>query len=210
MFSYKKDYEKSDCNCHENDKHEDSKTDRCNDKDKKENKDRRDDKKDHKPHPPHHKTCVREVLAAILKAQKKAEHEDECKTSCNESIKELLGEHKKPKKNTIPFILYNEDAEPFKGTGVTTFHDSKHKKFACITSFIFRIKQLDGKCAVIELLTFKHSKCSHDPNQDCRKKNTPCGQIDDKNVDDLIKTGICITVDLSCFCAVTCLPAVRL
>jgi hypothetical protein len=154
------------------------------------------------------KHCVAEVLEAIHEAQKKVKKEDGCKTSCEKSIKELLGDCKKPKKNTIPFILYC-GCEPFKATGATTFkdHHSKEKKIACITSFIFRINDFDGKCASLELLTFKPKKCS----KDFKKKHcSPCGQIDCENIDDLVKTGICITVDLSCFCAITCLPAVRL
>ncbi|WHY64151.1 CotY/CotZ family spore coat protein [Cytobacillus firmus] len=205
MFKYSHhDHKDESSCCHDEDKHRDWKDDEssddCHDKDK--------DKKDHDKHPRHHKVCVREVLAAILNAQKKAKRDDECKTSCNESIKELLGDSKKPKKNAIPFILYNEEAEPFKASGVTIFSHSKQKKFACIESFIFKIKDLDGKCAVLELLTFKHGKCS----KDLFKKSicSPCSQIDCEDVSDLMGTGICITVDLSCFCGVTCLPAVRL
>jgi Spore coat protein Z len=195
----------------------DESSDDCCDKDKKDDKkdngkkdDKKDgkDKKDHPKPPPHHKTCVKEVLAAIHKAQKKAKHEDSCKTSCNSSLRELLGESKKPKKNSIPFILYTEEGVPFKATGVTTFTHSKQTKFACIDSFIFRIKDLDGKCAVLELLTFKPSKCTKDPFK--KSICSPCSQIDCESVSDLIRTGICINVDLSCFCAVTCLPAVRL
>lgn len=152
--------------------------------------------------------CVKEILEAILEAQRKAEKVDDCKISCKESIKELLGECKKPKKNTIPFILYCGDCEPFKATGVTTFTSpSKCKKFACITSFIFRIKDIDHKCAVLELLAFKPEKKKENH---CEELCSPCCQIDCENVDDLMRTGICITVDLSCFCAITCLPAVCL
>ncbi|WP_260508022.1 CotY/CotZ family spore coat protein [Cytobacillus firmus] len=216
-YSHQDDKDESSC-CHDDDKHrdcmEEESSDDCQDKEKKEKdkgkKDDKDDKdkKDHHKHPTHHKVCVREVLAAILNAQKKAKRDDECKTSCNESIKELLGESKKPKKNTIPFILYNEEAEPFKASGVTIISHTKQKKFACIESFIFKIKDLDGKCAVLELLTFKPGKCTKDPFR--KSICSPCSQIDCENVSDLMGTGICINVDLSCFCAVTCLPAVRL
>lgn len=159
-----------------------------------------------------YENCVEEVLEAIFKAQKKAGLDDECRSSCRESIDDLMGGHKKPKKNTIPFLLYCGSCEPFKATGVTTFtHHSKEKKFACITSFIFRIKEFDGKCAVLELLTFKQCKSSKDPFKSHTKDFcSPCSQIDCENVEDLISTGICINVDLSCFCAVTCLPAIRL
>ncbi|WML50090.1 CotY/CotZ family spore coat protein [Neobacillus sp. PS3-34] len=149
--------------------------------------------------------------------KRKAKKKKECNTSCNESIHQLLGESKKskkPKKNTIPFILYCGDCEPFKATGVTTFScHSKKEKFACITSFIFRIKDIDNNCAVLELLKIKSEKDhSSDTDKNCKSKDvcSPCCQINSKDVDDLEKTGICITVDLTCFCAITCLPAVRL
>lgn len=157
--------------------------------------------------------CVEEVLEAILRAQRKVKREDECHTSCKESIDDLLGKSKKSKKNTIPFILFCGDCEPFKATGVTTvLCHSKKKKFVCKTSFIFRIKDLKNHCAVLELLTFKNKKdFSSDPYKKGDKIfSSPCCQIDHENVDDLVKTGICINVDLSCICAITCLPAVCL
>ncbi|WP_368086652.1 CotY/CotZ family spore coat protein [Bacillus sp. cl95] len=149
----------------------------------------------------------------MLHAQKKVKKEKECDTSCKESIQQLLGESKKPKKNTIPFILYCGDCEPFKATGVTTYSSySKKEKFACITSFIFRIKAIENNCAVLELLKIKSEKEHSSDSKNCKSKDvcSPCCQIDGKDVDDLEKTGICITVDLSCFCAITCLPAVCL
>lgn len=171
------------------DTHWDHDDDQCDDNDK---------GNDH--HQENHKgSCVRETLEAILIAQRKAKRDDKCKTSCKESINELLGEHRKPKKNTIPFILFCGDCEPFKASGVKVFSEPMNKKkFACITSFVFRIKDLDDNCAVLELLAFKTNN----------KSNSPCCQINNQEVDDLVKTGICITVDLSCFCAISCMPAV--
>ncbi|PAV30535.1 hypothetical protein CIL05_05390 [Virgibacillus profundi] len=161
----------------------------------------------------HHKNCVEDVLEAILKAQKKAKNDRHCKTSCEDSINDLLGKKKKVTKNTIPFILYC-GCEPFKGTGVVTYSScsKKDKRFRCIDSFIFKIKELDGNCAVLELLAFKSNlRYSADSKGDCSHNPcSPCCQIDGKCVDDLIRTGICIHVDLSCFSAVTCLPAVYL
>lgn len=164
-----------------------------------------------KKHQKHFDNCVEDVLAAILKAQRKVKNEHECKTSCKQSIDDLLGEKKKkPKKNTIPFILYC-NCKPFKGTGVSTYscHHSKNKKFKCVETYVFKIKDLKGSCAVLELLTFKsHSK--HSDKQSNSNVSSPCQQIDHKCVNDLMATGICINVDLSCFCAVTCLDAVYL
>lgn len=167
----------------------------------------------HEDHDKSHESCVEEVLEAIFTAQKKVEKADKCKNSCDASIRELLGETKKARKNTIPFILYCGGCEPFKASGVTTIsHHSNKKKFVCITSFIFRIEEIKDHCAVLELLTFtSDKKCEKDCHMKCNGNDvcTPCCQIDDEDVDDLIKTGICLNVDLSCFCAVTCLPAVN-
>lgn len=155
----------------------------------------------------HKGACVEEILEAILKAQRKAEndHDKKC-SSCDESFEERLEEkeHRKFSKNTIPVILYC-GCEPFKGEGVTACPAGmKDKKFICITSFIFKVREIKGNCAELELLTFK-------PKRDrCNKFMSPCEQINHQYVSDLMKTGICITVDLSCFCAVTTLPAVRL
>ncbi|KOP83682.1 CotY/CotZ family spore coat protein [Cytobacillus solani] len=157
-----------------------------------------------KPCKNHHKdneTCVEEILHAILLAQRKAGDDDHCKHSY-----EVYEEGRKRKKNTIPFILYCGNCKPFKATGVTSFSSySKQKKFACISSFIFKIKDLDEKCVTLELLIIKSDqKCENN------EPKTPCNQIDGKKVDDLVKTGIFINIDLSCLCAITCLPAVYL
>lgn len=154
------------------------------------------------------RTCVEEVLEAILKAQRKVEkeqkeHKMKC-SACEESFDDILEEPKEFRKNTIPIILYC-GCEPFKAEGVTTYPvSSKDKNFVCITSFIFKVRDIKKHCAELELLTFK-------PKKDrCDRFKSPCDQINHQNVKDLVKTGICITVDLSCFCAVTNLPAVRL
>ena len=173
-----------------------------------------------KHHDKDEQACVEEVLEAILKAQRKVEKEDKKKcSSCKESIHELLEEHKKPKKDTIPFILYC-GCDPFKATGVTTDGKGpKDRKLDCVTSFIFKIKDLKGECAELELLTFKSKKDDgkkdNDHKDDHKKGHhkkdlSLCEQIDHEKVEDLEATGICINVDLSCFCGITCLPAVRL
>ena len=167
--------------------------------------------KDETDHHDHHGGCVGDVLEAILHAQEKAEKQNDCHHSCNESISDLLEEKKRSKKNTIPFLLFCGDCEPFKGSGVKVVKNqhTKKKKFACISSFIFKIKDLNNGCAVLELLTFKPNKsCNSDHKENQKNPCTPCCQIDFKDVDDLAGTGICITVDLACFCAISCLPAV--
>ncbi|MCA0984414.1 spore coat protein [Halobacillus yeomjeoni] len=158
----------------------------------------------------HYKNCVEDVLDAILYAQEAAEKHNDCHTSCKRSIEDLLGEKKKVKKNTVPVMLYC-GCHPYKGTGVTTYTcHSKKTKFKCVETFIFKVKDLDKKCAVLELLVFK-SDLKHEKGKDGKcPKRSACDQVDHKYLDDLVGTGICINVDLSCFCAVTCLPAVYL
>jgi hypothetical protein len=161
----------------------------------------------------HHVDCVEDVLKAIHFAQKKAKEQHECDTSCKMAISELLGEEKRSKKNTIPFILYC-GCKPFKGTGVTTYYSHSDKeKFACIHSFIFKVKKINNGCAVLELLKFKSKKfhsADDVKNSNDKKECSSCSQIHNKDVKDLVGTGICITVDLSCFCAITCLPPICL
>ncbi|GEN53779.1 CotY/CotZ family spore coat protein [Halobacillus faecis] len=164
-------------------------------------------KKDKHHKAKHYKNCVEEVLAAILYAQKKVKNE--CYTSCQQSINELLGE-KRVKKNTIPFLLYC-GCEPFKGTGVATYScHSKKEKIKCIHTHIFKIKELNKDCAVLELLDFKKDLKEKQPKHCHSKHGSACHQLDNKSLDDLVGTGVCISVDLSCFCAITCLPAVHL
>lgn len=153
----------------------------------------------------HHNACVEDILAAILKAQKKVEKEQKGKCSvCDESFDELLEEPKKFSKNTIPFILYC-GCKPFKAESVSVCSiGGKDKKFVCVTSFIFKIVELKGNCAKLELLTFKSKR------ERCDQLHSPCEQVANQYVHDLMKTGVCITVDLSCFCGISVLPAVRL
>ncbi|WP_226584254.1 CotY/CotZ family spore coat protein [Halobacillus litoralis] len=156
----------------------------------------------------HYKNCVKDVLEAILYAQNKAE-DGCCKSSCKQSIDDLLGE-KKVCKNTIPFLLYC-GCDPFKGTGVTTYScHPKKEKLKCIHTHVFKIKELEKDCAVLELLFFKSDLKDAGKRKHGYSKNDACSQVDDKDLDDLVGTGICMTVDLSCFCGITCLPAVRL
>jgi hypothetical protein len=159
----------------------------------------------------HDEKCVEDVLQAILEAQRKAKQDDCCETSCNDSINDLLGKKRKVTKNTIPFILYC-GCEPFKGTGVLTYtcHSNKKKKLKCIDSFIFKVKDIKEGCAVLELLAFKCDLKYKPDSSNCHSLDNPCCQIDGQCVEDLMRTGICITVDLSNFNSISCLPAVYL
>jgi hypothetical protein len=155
--------------------------------------------------------CVKSTLEKILYAQNNVVNRAaaDCEVSCEQSIDMLLNPIEEEPKNTIPFMLFCNGCETFKVNGVTTFfdHHSKKEKFYCFTTFIFKIKKLDKNCATLELLTIDpDGKPKHDEHCVC----TPCSQLHCENVEDLIATGVCVKIDISCFCGIQCLPAVRL
>lgn len=140
--------------------------------------------------------CVADVLNEIVEAQEDIQ-EFCCDTSCERSISDLLGETENKKGlDTVPVILYCNDCKPFKGFGADKKYTGKIGKI--VSSFIFRVKSIDGDCAVLELLLKDGETCGYDSLKDPT----------DQSTDDLEATGICITVDINCFCHITCLPAI--
>ena len=137
--------------------------------------------------------CVADILREIADAQ--SDLLSDCTTSCEQSIADLLGDTAPTANNldTVPVILYCKgDCKPFKGYGVPL-----EDLGAAFASFYFRVKQVnDDNCAVLELL-----REENDPKDDPR---SPVEQ----RTSDLEVTGVCITVDLDCFCHITCLPAI--
>ncbi|MFC4386877.1 CotY/CotZ family spore coat protein [Gracilibacillus marinus] len=145
--------------------------------------------------------CVCDVVRAIADAQD-AVVDQHCDVSCSQSIRNLVSPTTTNGYDTVPFILYGKTLKPFKASGVVVSNQggSNNTKFECVESFIFRVNEVsDDCCAVLELLAF---------DGDSNACDEPCDQLDNEKVEDLERTGICITVDLSCFCAITCLPAV--
>lgn len=150
--------------------------------------------------------CVADVLRRVADAQDEVDGNDgDCDVSCNRSIQELLAGAVSPTTfDTIPLILYC-GCDPFLGTGVRTISRgaSGNPRLQCIESFFFRVTSVDNKgCAKIELLVTDDTG-----NQELPPNAEPCDQIRG-NETEFFRTGICITVDLSCFCAVVCLDPV--
>ncbi|SHN17275.1 CotY/CotZ family spore coat protein [Gracilibacillus kekensis] len=147
------------------------------------------------------KDCVCDVVRAIADAQDNVV-DQHCDVSCAQSIRDLVSPVSGNGLDTVPFILYDKKGKPFKGYGAEVrTQGGGPARFDCFDSFIFRVNEVDAEdcCAVLELLVFDNDESAgHDP----------CDQIDNEQVSDLERTGICITVDLNCFCAITCLPAV--
>ncbi|WP_163972051.1 CotY/CotZ family spore coat protein [Oceanobacillus halotolerans] len=137
--------------------------------------------------------CVCDILREIADAQEDIV-ENCCDTSCEQSISDLLGETDPGNGlDTVPVLLYCKDGcEPFRGYGADP-DDIRN----IVGSFYFRVKDVDDDCcAVLELL--------RDPSDGDPKPDNPVEQ----HTGELRATGICMTVDLNCFCHVTCLPAI--
>ncbi len=143
--------------------------------------------------------CVADILKDIVDAQNDIV-ENCCETSCDESISDLLGDtdRRDDDLDTVPIILYCKDGcKPFKGFGA--LKERRNKIGPILASFIFRVKKIDNDhCAVLELLI------KDNENTGCDHLKCPT----DQSTDRLRATGICLTVDLDCFCHVTCLPAI--
>lgn len=146
--------------------------------------------------------CVCAVLRSIVDAQDQVNPEpvdNDCDVSCARSIDELLNPIVSPTSdnNTIPVILYCE-CSPFLGFGVKKVSGT----FTCFQSFVFKVKSVDDDCcAVLELLQTNKSQ-SHGSYPPSPVIDDPCDQFP---ATGFTGTGICITVDLGCFCGVTCL-----
>lgn len=142
--------------------------------------------------------CVVDILKDIVDAQNDIV-ENCCDTSCDQSISDLLGETDPGSGlDTVPIILYCKDGcKPFKGFGA--LKKGRNSIGPIRASFIFRVKKIDkDHCAVLELLLKDGEKTG------CEELKCPT----DQDADRLRATGICLTVDLDCFCHVTCLPAI--
>jgi hypothetical protein len=155
--------------------------------------------------------CVCDVVRAIADAQNDVV-DDLCDVSCAKSINSLVSPVSRNNLDTVPFILYTKDLKPFKAFGADIEISGGRPRFDCVESFIFRVNEVsDDCCAVLELLTFDDDQPDAPGNQHgAAYDKDPCDQLDGEKVEDLNRTGICITVDLKCFCAITCLPAVSL
>lgn len=147
--------------------------------------------------------CVCDILRNIADVQDRVDPvvDNDCEVSCARSIDELLAGTTPPTpilNNTIPVILYC-DCSPFVGFGVRKIGPT----FTCFQSFIFKVKEVDDDCcAVLELLQTNKSNGTYPPPI---TEFDPCDQFP---ATEIFGTGICITVDLSCFCGVTCLEPV--
>ena len=173
-------------------------------------------------------SCVTDVVRNIVRAQKKAVEAEEntCLTGCDRSINELLSPFEENRErirhNTIPFMLFSKECgKPFTGVGVRQRHNkgSNHSFFECIESPVFRVKSfLDNSdsCVRLELLTpVSGPSGKQGPNQNpdadrhCHDRHgSSLCNILPRHTRNFRATGICITVDLHCFCGISCLDPI--
>lgn len=161
------------------------------------------------------KHCICHTVKKIIDAQNRVNNVDGCATSCEQSIKQILSpiKDRKHKHTTIPFILFNKDSTPFIAQSIFKQDDidcPDESFFQCLTTPILRAKKLSHSnpcCVVVELLRPVNKEgipvteyganladffCTH---KKCRIINFQ-------------ETGICLTLDLNCFCSIQCLEPI--
>jgi len=167
--------------------------------------------------------CVCSTLAAIAEAQEKIE--DDCQTGCRRSIEELKGFVKPKGFDTIP-VLLTIDGRPFSAVGATRSH-SRGENFNIFKSFLFRVSDVSSGtcCATLELLkpvkghhwnessSSSHKHESSSSSSSSKHDYSNCMDFCDfldliENSDKIVRTGICVTVDLNDFTSVSCFPAI--
>ena len=112
----------------------------------------------------------------------------------------ILGAHNSASvANTRPFILYTKAGVPFEAFAPSA-------SLTSCRSPIFRVESIDDDdCAVLRVLSVVLGDTSPVPPTDdpiCTFLAVPNAR--------LISTNTCLTVDLSCFCAIQCLRDVTI
>lgn len=148
--------------------------------------------------------CVCEVVRTILEIQN--QKVDDCSTCTTSCFLEPLGGISSPARSsadTRVFTLLNKNGSPF----LVNFSDNMPHGYC--TSIYFRVEDIfDGCCATLRVLIPKGAddKVVDLLNADGThfKFNKVC------EVEYFEMSDSCVTVDLSCFCAVQCVADVDL
>ncbi|HLR09308.1 MAG TPA: CotY/CotZ family spore coat protein [Bacillota bacterium] len=156
----------------------------------------------------HH--CVCSTVQRIYQVQMKT-HEQECSIGSNATIRQLRAHKREPRYTTIPFMLYRKnDTDPFTGTGIVKYHNTTQNQhcFECVESPVFKVKHMDktsGCCATLELLLPVSDDCIFSPPMEGDYKSIQQLFPVERPVTGFMETGICLTVELKHFIAITCL-----
>ncbi|WP_047983045.1 CotY/CotZ family spore coat protein [Ornithinibacillus californiensis] len=164
--------------------------------------------------------CVCDVVRKIVRAQNEvaAAQDDCCTTGCENSIEQLLSPTTANGNGptTIPFLLYCKgDCDLFFATAVARNGGTPaaaaangNGVFDCVETPVFKAKKFKkGCCVELELLLFETANGSHTPLFNTPSTNGDCF-IPANTTGNFVETGICITVDLHCYCAIQCLDPV--
>lgn len=162
--------------------------------------------------------CVYDIVAEIIEGQDEVADNNNsngcCHSSCEQSIKDLLSGGSNNNNNggptTVPFMLYCKgDCKPFFGNGIYSGNNNNGGFFNCVESPVFRAKKFVNEgshCVRLELLLPVTADGSF-PGP-IAGANPVCQYFPDCNITDFQATGVCITVDLNHFFAISCLDAV--
>lgn len=160
--------------------------------------------------------CVCEVIGKIIDAQEEAVKNKRCISSCETSIKQLLSRSSANMitETTVPFILSKKGSlEPYIARGIFRAPIEGYPKetfFDYLETPVLRAKKfVENKkcCVVFELLRPVNANgfpvADNGENlSDFFQRQTPHKTVNFR------ETGICITLDLDCFCGITCLDAI--
>lgn len=155
--------------------------------------------------------CIVSTLLSVAEAQEKVE--DDCRSGCQQAIDELKGRSKARNFDTIP-VLLTCNCSPFSAAGALRSKNGEDL-FKVISSFLFRVNDVDEEtgCAALELLL---PVTNHEGKEEEFKKNrgrheSAFGQFleDLDNAKKIVRTGICVTVDLDNITSVSCLPPIH-
>lgn len=155
--------------------------------------------------------CIVSTLLSVAEAQEKVE--DDCRSGCQQAIDELKGRSKARNFDTIP-VLLTCNCSPFSAAGALRSKNGEDL-FKVISSFLFRVNDVDEEtgCAALELLL---PVTNHEGKEEEFKKNrgrheSAFGQFleDLDNAKKVVRTGICVTVDLDNITSVSCLPPIH-
>ncbi|MFS0782844.1 CotY/CotZ family spore coat protein [Bacillus sp. 1P06AnD] len=162
--------------------------------------------------------CVCSTLVSVAEAQERVE--DDCRSGCQQAIDELKGRVKIRGFDTIP-VLITCNCQPFAGVGALRC-GTDDKMFNVIRSFLFRVSEVDEDtcCATLELL--KPIVAYHDYESDESEDESRGDHHDQQyptafdeflaalnDAKKIVRTGICITLDLKAATSVTCLPPIH-
>lgn len=166
-------------------------------------------------------SCIRDIVRKIIDAQRKVAGVDAvtCITSCEQSIEELLSpshDSRPSRHTTIPVMLFDGCGKAFVGSGfVRSEAGNRRSHLKCVDSPVFKVKGFapnSNNCVRVEILlpVYAHGSGEGSGADDCHgsKGHGACKYFDNKPIRNFRETGLCITIDLDCFCGITCLDPI--